>query len=739
MLNKSKIILKSRKKTIISIATVLFIGIMLSSIFLATANTQIADVGKKSSEINEEIGATGNDNSLVTDEFQEDINTFSDDIISSSQYGVSEMKIREDNKVEFVVKRDSLEFSPEANQLISEYDVEIHKEHPSINSSIVYISLDSIENFILDAKSTPGIAYAEPNFYDKIDFIPNDPFYGYEDYQWDLPLIGMEIAWDYQLGSHNVLVAVIDTGIDYNHPDLIGNYVPLGHDWVNNDNDPMDDAFDGHGTHVAGTIAASINNGIGIAGMADVSIFAEKSADAEGDTTHLNFRAAVMHAVDSGADIISYSSSGAHSTTKREAIDYAINHGVMVVASAGNEATGSPLYPAAYPEVIAVASTDQNDQRASDSNYGNWIDFSAPGVDIVSTFPENQYALGSGTSMACPHVSGLAALLMSEFTTYTPSQIEDLIRNNVVDLGTPGFDIFYGWGRIDASNIFFIDPQNPILIDDTSSNNWQWAKEEYSLPGFGTISNPYIIESKTINGEGISVACIEIRNSNQYFIIRNSFLSDSFYGLKLYKTDNGKIEGNWIMSCDYGIFTIYSDNNIISENWIYFNDHDGMFISGSDHNIISDNTVHSNGDGGIYLGQSHSNQIIDNNEIYNNKKEGIRTINSNNNHIMENTIYDNNIGISIEGSDSTLSCIYLNNVNDNTIGIYLYQSNNFWILANELNSNWWIGIAILECNSIYAVYNTISDSGCGIALLGCVSCAQSGNTFINCNNDVIEA
>ncbi|KKN40751.1 hypothetical protein LCGC14_0730210 [marine sediment metagenome] len=361
----------------------------------------------------------------------------------------SVVKIREDNKIELIIKRNSRHFNLDQIDTLSNYGVEIYKEIPSLNSSIIYVPL-ILNNFLEKLSEIPGIKYVEPNFYDDLAYVPNDTYYA--TYQYDLQLMGMETAWNYQLGSSTVRVAVLDTGIDYTHPDLSANYLSIGYDWVNSDSNPMDD--NNHGSHVAGTIAATIGNAMGVAGMSRVAIFAEKILDSTGSGSHADFRSGMIHAVNQGADIISYSGGGSDSATKREGVDYAINNGVMVIAAAGNDNVNTPLYPAAYPGVIAVSATDQNDVKASFSNYGSWIDVSAPGVAIASTGMGNSYWLMNGTSMATPHVSGLAALIKSEYPSFTSSEIESVIIENAVDLGTPGFDIYYGWGRISALNIF---------------------------------------------------------------------------------------------------------------------------------------------------------------------------------------------------------------------------------------------------------------------------------------------
>jgi len=253
------------------------------------------------------------------------------------------------------------------------------------------------------------------------------------------------------LGNKSI-VAIIDTGIDYQHPDLIDNYVPLGYDWVNDDNDPMDD--NGHGTHCAGIVAAVINNSIGIAGIADVKIMAEKVLDENGTSYYSYIVLGIIDAVDKGAKIISMSLGGEnYSRTLEYACLYARNRGALLVAASGNDGTNQILYPAAYDTVIAVRSIDENDQLSWFSNYGNEQELVAPGEYILSTYYYNgihTYAYASGTSMATPHVAGVAALAWATHPTYTNQQIRDLLRATAIDLGSPGWDQYYGYGMVDA-------------------------------------------------------------------------------------------------------------------------------------------------------------------------------------------------------------------------------------------------------------------------------------------------
>jgi len=196
--------------------------------------------------------------------------------------------------------------------------------------------------------------YTEPNMKFQALSVPNDPNWSL---QWGPQKIGADWAWNTTTGDSSTLVAVIDTGIDYDHPDLDDNYVALGYDWVNNDANPMDD--NGHGTHCAGIIAAILNNSVGIAGLAQVKIMAEKGLDAGGWGTEVNLANAIIDAVNQGATILSNSWGGPYSELIYDAVRCAYNNSVLIVAAAGNTGSETKGYPAAYDEVIAVTATIQ--------------------------------------------------------------------------------------------------------------------------------------------------------------------------------------------------------------------------------------------------------------------------------------------------------------------------------------------------------------------------------------------
>ncbi|MBN2589005.1 MAG: S8 family peptidase [Sedimentisphaerales bacterium] len=254
-----------------------------------------------------------------------------------------------------------------------------------------------------------------------------------------------------------VNVAVIDTGIDYNHQDLAGNYKG-GINIVRPRKAPMDD--NGHGTHVAGIIAA-IDNEIGVVGVApQANLYAVKVLNAAGLGSYADIIAGIDWCYKTEGieiDVINMSLGGTlYSEAMKDACDNAKTVGIVVVVAAGNEATkGNPVvYPAAYDSVIAVAATDKNDQRAYFSSYGSYVDIAAPGVNIDSTLPGDKYSgeTWSGTSMASPHVAGTVALIIQSYNyEYSVDGIRDILIDTADDLGELGFDYFYGNGLVDAA------------------------------------------------------------------------------------------------------------------------------------------------------------------------------------------------------------------------------------------------------------------------------------------------
>jgi thermitase len=305
-------------------------------------------------------------------------------------------------------------------------------------------------------KADADVAYVEPNYVAKAFDLPSmSPSVAFgiraEDELlkdcWGMTKINAGEAWKVTTGE-KVKVAVVDTGIDYTHPDLAGR-VEKGHDFVNNDDDAKDDHY--HGTHCAGTIGAGLGNG-GVVGVApNVSMVAVKVLSASGSGSYDGVANGITYAADSGAAIISMSLGGPSSSKALEdAVKYAQSKGVLVVAAMGNNGNESPSYPAAIAGVMPVGATDINDKRASFSQYGKHISVSAPGVDVLSTVPGGGFKKLSGTSMATPHTAGLCALVKAAFPDFTADQIRAKVEASTDDLGDAGFDKYFGTGRINA-------------------------------------------------------------------------------------------------------------------------------------------------------------------------------------------------------------------------------------------------------------------------------------------------
>ena len=346
------------------------------------------------------------------------------------------------------------------------YNLRILYKDEKLKFAVVKVPEGKEIEIINKVKDDPGIRYAEPDYILHADFIPDDPYW---EKQWGPIRIKCPEAWDRCTGNKNVVIAILDTGVDYNHEDLSANmwhnpgeipnngidddgngYVDdyYGWDFVHNESDPSDNY--GHGTHCAGISAAVINNGIGIAGVTQARIMAVKIAEGNLTTDSL-LSIGIRYAVDNGADIISISYNGYGSNKLKEACDYAWSQGVILVASAGNDGKPTVSYPAAFDTVIAVGAVDSDGKLCEWSNYGEKLELVAPGEGILSTWPGNEYKFLSGTSMAAPHVAGVAALAKAMFPDYTNQQIRDLLDISADDLGRPGRDDCYGYGIVDAT------------------------------------------------------------------------------------------------------------------------------------------------------------------------------------------------------------------------------------------------------------------------------------------------
>lgn len=330
-----------------------------------------------------------------------------------------------------------------------------------------------VEIVVASLNTFPLVKHAEPNFYVEAEFIPNDPIYIY---QWHMGLINMELAWDIHNGA-GAIVAVLDTGVAYRDalpyalaPDLAGTVFLPGWDFVNGDAFPDDDH--GHGTHIVGTIAQTTNNLYGCAGVAyGCSIMPVKVLDENSNGLLSDVVAGFYFAVDNGAHIINTSfGTVTPSLILQDAVTYASVSGLTIVCSAGNAASSAAHYPSSYPECISVSAVKLDKTIAFYSNYGADIDLCAPGGSLAYDlnldgkpdgivqqthdgidFTLFNFYIYQGTSCAAAHVAGVAALIIgASGGTLGPDQVRSIMETTAEDIGTVGWDEYYGWGLVNA-------------------------------------------------------------------------------------------------------------------------------------------------------------------------------------------------------------------------------------------------------------------------------------------------
>ena len=303
-------------------------------------------------------------------------------------------------------------------------------------------ALEAIERALAKRKE---VKFVERNQALRFETVPNDPSYAT---QWHHAKIGAPQAWDVTQGRPEIIIAIVDTGVDPTHPDLVGNLV-AGYNFYDNNTNTADVV--GHGTLVAGAAGAVGNNAVGVAGVAWRSkIMPLRVSDLTGLTYQSTVATAITWAADHGAKVVNLSIGGvAASATTTAAAQYARSRGVFVVAGSGNCSCVDPTPENAY--ILSVGNTDKNDAVYTSSSRGNYVDLSAPGVLIYSTARGGGYAYGTGTSIASPIVAGVVALMLSANPELKPAEVEALLEANADDLGPAGWDSGYGWGRVNAA------------------------------------------------------------------------------------------------------------------------------------------------------------------------------------------------------------------------------------------------------------------------------------------------
>jgi len=318
---------------------------------------------------------------------------------------------------------------------------------PQIDVRVLKVPAAKRDRVLQALQHNPNIEFAELNALATPSATTNDP-YVVNNYEWHLLKLQAFQAWDISVGT-NAVVAICDSGVDPTQPDLVGKLLPGYNVYAGNTD--TSDQF-GHGTEVAGAAAAQGNNGIGVAGVAwNAWILPVKISDASGSSTYSAIANAFTYAVDHGARVLNISYyGGSSSTTLQSAADYVWTHNGVIFACAGNTGTSAPQYPAACKNVVAVSATGYDDDFQTWSSYGSDVSLSAPGIGIWTTKNDGTYGGFAGTSAASPVAAGCAALLVGYNPQLTNAAVVQLLENNADDLGAGGYDIYFGYGRVNA-------------------------------------------------------------------------------------------------------------------------------------------------------------------------------------------------------------------------------------------------------------------------------------------------
>lgn len=324
-------------------------------------------------------------------------------------------------------------------------------------------------------------------------WLPNDPDFSDATMRYGFDDVQALSAWNIMTGTPEIIIAVVDSGIRLDHPEFSGRLV-AGYDFIDDDEQPNDES--GHGTHVAGVIAAELNNGQGLAGICpNCRLMPVRVLSDQNLGSWSQLAEGILFAVDNGAQIINLSlGSSISSETLSVAIEYAVGHGVVVIAAAGNYGSDKPFYPAAFEGVIAVGATTFDDKRWVKSDFGSYIDLTAPGDTIYSTYNQldnmyGGYTYMSGTSMAAPFVSGVAGLLLSMDSKLTATEVSDILTMTADDFGISGWDADFGYGRVNAYaslRSIVLGLGEPIDIDDNDGGASSAGSPLLFLP---TLSN----------------------------------------------------------------------------------------------------------------------------------------------------------------------------------------------------------------------------------------------------------
>ncbi|MDG6220226.1 MAG: S8 family serine peptidase, partial [Candidatus Thermoplasmatota archaeon] len=560
----------------------------------------------------------------------------------------------------------------------------------------------SVEDAISMLLAEPGIEYAEPDYLVEYDAVPNDPNYNL---QWALPKMDLPSAWDVTTGSEDVVVAVIDSGVDLNHPDIVDNLwtSPQGHHGYDASTGgffPMDSY--GHGTHVAGILGAVGNNGMGVAGVNwDVGIMVLRMGNAPSTLSAIDCMNYVLQHRNEGVNVVATSNSWGTSFS-RSLYDAIASHRdaeILFVASAGNSQMNTDIqahYPSGYnlTNIISVAASDSQDRLASFSNYGmGSVHLAAPGVNIYSTYLNGTYAYFQGTSMAAPQVSGLAALLSAANPEYDMNHLKNALLSTAAPL--PAFESrTISEGRVSASNAF--GPREPELnvhisgLGDGKAFNLGTSSDFFVSVNDGIIPIPGANVSVTfsreetvlwpldhgvgtdqVQGDGYYSARWTARTSGPQEVFVTVKAPDfqektfgfqinvwSVSGIRLEETAWSNISHNSVHANHNGLLLFGGHDNNIEHCLLSGNRLRAIYISSSVNTIISKSFAVDNGAPpylvpGIHVHYATSTTIYRTQISGSWPGAGILIVGSNDTHVNECTINLNHNGVYIENSAFT--------------------------------------------------------------------------------------
>ncbi|MFP4143367.1 MAG: S8 family serine peptidase [Thermoplasmata archaeon] len=681
------------------------------------------------------------------------------------------VKLKTDNEIRDIQRRENM-LKKKSSKLTEVMEGRTSKVFPSVGASEIEIEEDvDVERLAELISTSPEVEYAEPDYRYDLMNIPNDPGY---DSLWGMESIDSPGAWNISTGSEDVVLAVMDTGIDYTHPDLQDNMWTSvegyhGYNAMNGSNHPMDEY--GHGTHVAGTVGAVGDNREGVAGVNwNVSIMGVKIGGASGIKTSdiIDGLEYVLQKKREGENIVATSNSWGGSGESRllkEAIAEHRDEGILFTAAAGNDGVDndlSPTYPANYDltNIISVGATDQNDDFTDFSSYGSRsVHVAAPGLDINSTMPGGEYREMSGTSMATPHVSGLIALLASENPGYTPNQLKNAVISSTDERDALKDDLLAD-GRINANKTLQAEPDpasinlrahrplkrvmrgrkttimvslddgvDPIPTADvtaeiSSTGKTIDLKDDGSGPDQVAADGYYTAEWYTrVPGNVTLNITASIGGEKTSEEISVNVVGNP--GINLFNSSEEDVLNNEVSDHDFGISLSRSSKVVIQSNNLTGNSI-GYDLYQSNDNDLSRNTAWNNSMG-IYSEESNENDIFDNDILKN--TNGIIFLKSTNHTVIDNDLDGNREGMIMQGGEQ--HAVDGNNFTDIEVGFIIYESDHNTLSNNEITGDGESsGVLLYGSSSNDLTDNTLFEHEIGVVTLLSNDNSISENQFI---------